>query len=209
MDIICGNTTASLFFKDRRLRYSWCSEHMAAILGLDSPHQIVGKVDSDLIWKKHAKFYRERDKAVIDRQQQLCLLQPQIRQQPDSTETLNVIVNITKNPMYDRSGSIVGIVGFFTEPIDSDLTKDLFYFDDQGRLSLGSFYGHSTLSKREHELLKCCLKGLKPQSIQAIMGIKKSSYDSIVHRIKHKMGCKTIGDVIYSSIKSGLAQVII
>jgi len=208
MDVICDNATASLFFKDRHLRYSWCSESMADILGLDSPHQIVGKTDSDLIWKKHAEFYRERDKAVINRQQQLCFLQPQIRKHPNSIEPLDVIVYTTKNPLYDRDGNTAGIVGFYTEPVDNDFTKDLFYVDNQGRLSLGSYYGHSILSKREHELLKWCLKGLKPKDIQAIMGIKKSSYDSIIHRIKHKMGCKTIGDVIYSSIKSGLAQVI-
>ncbi|MES2998849.1 MAG: PAS domain-containing protein [Pseudomonadota bacterium] len=60
------------FEKDRGLTYTGCNESTAEYAGLDSPQQIQGKTDYELIWKESsAESFRKADKEAISGKPQI------------------------------------------------------------------------------------------------------------------------------------------
>lgn len=201
MDDKPDNVAPKICTKDKQSRFTWCSESMAELLSLESPSQIIGKTDADLIWHRQAPIYWAGDAEVLKGQHVSGLIEPQ--DQPDGL----VKIIVSKSPVYNKCGEISGVMCFYTE-MDKDYElASQFKCHKNGKLSLGAFYGHSTLSIREHQVLKLILHGLKPRGIQQQLNIQKGTYDTLVYRIKQKMGCQTVGDIVYSAIKSGLTHV--
>lgn len=192
-----------MFTKDKRLRFTWCNEEMAELLNLDSPVQIVGKDDFDFTWSQQADLYRKRDALVLSGGRQNNLLEPQRRDRG----VVQVMAN--KHPVLDRCGNVTRIMCFFSDIDTSICSPQSFSVLENGKLALGACYANSVLSRREYQVVKFIFKGIKPKEIQEKLNIKKSTYDSVVGRIKIKMGCKTVGDVIYSAIKTQLISVVL
>lgn len=194
------NQVQNLFLcqKDRNGKYTWCSENMAEVLGLDSPKQIRGKSDYDLIWKEQADLYITRDQHIFKGYHQNNKLEPQ-RQQDGMASIL-----VTKNPIYNKQHEIVGIVGFFTDVTDKYSKISNVRLLQNGKLALGDYFSRAILSRQEHAILKHILMGHNPAKIQSEMKISRGAYNSVYDRIKTKMSCETKGDIIMAAIKSGL-----
>ncbi|BBB15134.1 PAS domain S-box [Candidatus Rickettsiella viridis] len=95
------------FAKDLNLRYiaSECSDSTAMYAGVDSPKQLQGKSDYDLIWAPSAESFILTDRQALSNQ-------PQINHK----ETVLVQNGfhdflITKVKMYNRKEEVIGIVG--------------------------------------------------------------------------------------------------
>lgn len=207
MTLTLDELGTGLFAKDKNSIYTWCNEKTAEVLGLDSPSQVVGKKDHDLIWHKHATLYLAGDAIILKGHHQNNVHEPQTRLDHPTLHEAHTMT--TKSPVYDKTGNICGILGFFTDPIVSEPIRNNFELSDNGSLCLGHYYNHSTLSKRECDILMLVLKGTKPHISQQTLGITKSTYDSLIGNIKRKMGCTTTGDIIYSSIQSGLTRALL
>ena len=103
-----------IFWKDRDGRYLGCNRLFANDAGLDSIKEIIGKLDSDLIWAEQAERYRADDLEVIDSGQPKSYYEePQKR--PGDTE---IWVETSKMPLFDENGDIVGILGTYSDITD-------------------------------------------------------------------------------------------
>ena len=79
-----------VFCKDKYSRFIYCNEKFAEVANLDSPQQIVGKSDKQLIWRQTASEYQKDDNVV-----------------------LNGISN--KPPLSNIHSKIVGIIGMYID----------------------------------------------------------------------------------------------
>ena len=100
-----------IFWKDRSYRFLGCNLALARDAQLDSPAQIVGKLDAELPWRDHAQIYRADDIAVIE----------EGRSKRDYEEPLvgvrgeRMWLRTTKVPLRDAHGEIVGLAGYFED----------------------------------------------------------------------------------------------
>ncbi len=191
--------------KNGKLKYVWCCERTAEFLDLDSPAQIIGKTDLDLpSWAKHSDLFEARDAVILRGSHQNNLLEPQ-----DREDGIKMSL-VSKNPIYTRNGSIDGVFCTFAPVSDpSRFHRHTAHILKGGKLCLGTAYNNAILSPREHQILLLILQGTKPAVTQKNLQISRSTYDSTVKNIKHKMSCDTIGDIIYSAIQTQLISVIL
>ena len=100
-----------IFWKNADLIYLGCSYNFSQLVGLEESDRILGKTDADLPWRD-AKGYPINelaywdddvlnDEMVISRHLAL----------PLSFGTK--IISLTKLPLLDEEGKIIGLVGFF------------------------------------------------------------------------------------------------
>ena len=114
------------------------------------------------------------------------------------------MIAITKAPVLGKNSEAVGITGFFTNIEAQPQELSEFEIHDNGKISLGCFFGYSTLSIKEFLILKEIINGRCVENTLTRLGIKKTTYGTFMERLKAKMGCESKGDIIASSIQSGL-----
>ncbi|HVG38405.1 MAG TPA: PAS domain S-box protein [Pyrinomonadaceae bacterium] len=97
-----------VFFKDR----DWAIVRVNAAFAADfslTPEELIGKTDFDLFPPEHARKYRADDLRVMD------------TGRPVSSEEVNVsdgvrrIVEVTKTPVFNAAGEIIGVMGIFND----------------------------------------------------------------------------------------------
>lgn len=102
-----------VFWKDTQSRYGGCSAPFAALVGLASPEEIIGKTDYDLPWQvqgDNASFFRQGDQAALNHQP--------IVQQEETLALLGcepLVVSVTKVPLTNSQGKLLGILGLATD----------------------------------------------------------------------------------------------
>ncbi len=100
-----------VFWKDKELNYLGCNLCFAEDAGLDSPEEIVGKNDFDLVWANEAPLYRVDDSSVMERgEAKLYYEEPQTTKEGDL-----VWLETSKIPLRDLNGNIYGILGTYRE----------------------------------------------------------------------------------------------
>jgi len=100
-----------IFWKDRSYRFLGCNLALARDALLDSPEQIVGKLDAELPWRDHAQIYRADDIAVIEEGRvKRDYEEPLVREGGE-----RMWLRTTKVPLRDEHGTIVGIAGYFED----------------------------------------------------------------------------------------------
>jgi PAS domain S-box-containing protein len=108
------------FWKDRDLRIQGCNKIFAAVAGLDSHLDMIGKTDFDMPWRDRAEEYRADDKSVmdsgvarIDQEERLV--------NSDGAESW---VLTSKVPVLNQQGEVVAVLGMF-EDITERKKRDL------------------------------------------------------------------------------------
>ncbi len=97
-----------IFIKDRESVYLYCSENYARDLGM-RPEEIVGKTDFDLHPHELAERYREFDRRIISEGVSSSAEMPYAMAGKLSWS------HVTKAPLRDESGAIVGVIGLFDD----------------------------------------------------------------------------------------------
>jgi two-component system, sensor histidine kinase and response regulator len=101
------NIPDRIYFKDVASRFIRCSRSMATRLGLSDPKDVVGKTDFDFHAPEVAQeYYQEEQRIVLTGQPLINKLQHTV--DPDGRESWSAV---TKVPVYNRHGTITGIVG--------------------------------------------------------------------------------------------------
>ena len=103
---IISNIPVRIFWKDRSLRYLGCNELFARDAHLSDPSQIIGKKDTELIWKKDAAIYNQDDRDVILNNKTITN-----RIEPQGKNWL--LTN--KAPLKDASGELIGVIGSYID----------------------------------------------------------------------------------------------
>ena len=108
------NTPDRIYFKDVASRFIRCSRSLARRLGLTDPKEVIGKTDFDFHPPAAAQeYYEEEQRIVLTGQPLVNKLQRAIDEEGQETWS-----SVTKVPIYNRHGTITGLVG-----ISHDITK--------------------------------------------------------------------------------------
>lgn len=97
-----------VFWKDRESRYLGCNQAFANAAGLNSPQEIIGKNDHQLIWSDQADHFIEDDQFVMNNNlPKLNIVEEQT--QPDGIHW----VETNKIPIKNKHGEVIGVLGSF------------------------------------------------------------------------------------------------
>ncbi|NPV68943.1 MAG: PAS domain S-box protein [Anaerolineae bacterium] len=111
LQLILDSIPTRVFWKDRNLRYLGCNIAFARDAGLESPAQIVGKTDADMIWREQAEVYTRDDQHVIETGEPLFgIEEPQSR-----ADGAIGWLTTNKVPLRDPDGTIVGVLGTYED----------------------------------------------------------------------------------------------
>jgi PAS domain S-box-containing protein len=111
MQTVIDNIPRAVFWKDKELRFQGCNKIFAAVAGLKSHHDLVGKTDYDMPWKEHGDAYREDDAAVMNsRKARLDLEERNV-----NSEGVESWVLTSKVPVMNKHGEVVAVLGMFED----------------------------------------------------------------------------------------------
>ncbi|MBI4766947.1 MAG: PAS domain-containing protein [Deltaproteobacteria bacterium] len=133
------NIPLRLFFKNKDLSYSYCSQSYANDLK-KQPEEIIGRTDHDFFPSDLAEKFLRDDKKVLEAGE-LENIENQYL-----VGGQEVIVHMVKSPVRDEKGSIVGLIGLFW-----DITEEKHREEEAMRVRA---HLESLLSKRTDELEK-------------------------------------------------------
>ncbi len=110
LHLILDNIPQEVFWKDANLVFLGCNQNWAKAAGLDSPEAVVGKTDYDLVLNREmANFFRAEDRRIMETDQ------PELHivasKQKPSADGHTIWLDISKIPIHDTDGKVIGIVG--------------------------------------------------------------------------------------------------
>ncbi|MBW4631080.1 MAG: PAS domain S-box protein [Iphinoe sp. HA4291-MV1] len=122
LQLIMDNIPQSIFWKDKACVYLGCNRIFAKMVGLESPENVVGKTDYDLaVHKQEADFYHESDLRVMQTDTpEYRLIVPHL--QKDGKQ---VWLEISKIPLHDHEGNVMGVLGTFEDITERKLAEEL------------------------------------------------------------------------------------
>jgi PAS domain S-box-containing protein len=99
-----------VFWKDMAGKYLGANQAFAQDAMLQTPTQLLGKTDYDMVWEGDAEAYRAADAAVIASEQ------PKLRFEESQTTPSGTIWLLTsKVPLRNSNGDILGILGTYDD----------------------------------------------------------------------------------------------
>ncbi len=111
---LMDNIPDTIYFKDKKSRFTRVNKAQARVLGIQNPKSAVGKMDSDFFDEKHACAAYADEKKIIQKKQPLV----------DKIEKLRMSdgqyhwVTATKVPIINKKNQVIGLVG-----ISRDITE--------------------------------------------------------------------------------------
>lgn len=111
LNSLLGTVPEAIYFKDARGRFIRVNRAMAARLGLSETQAAVGKTAFELLGQQDALPEHEQDQAVM-RSGQAQNYRLEKRAAQDGSEHWDLV---TRLPLEDRSGQIVGIIGIYRD----------------------------------------------------------------------------------------------
>jgi two-component system cell cycle sensor histidine kinase/response regulator CckA len=100
-----------VFWKNRDLIYTGCNRAFALDAGLGAPDEIAGKSDFDLPWTAEAEAWRRADRAVLEGGTSADTTAHSVT----LTGNRPALVRITRKPLLDHDGAVVGVVGTYDD----------------------------------------------------------------------------------------------
>ena len=131
LQAVMATQTDYVYVKDRNLRFVCCSRAVARLVGLGNEAQLVGKTDHDVFDKELADQYVLDDRRVVEKGESVL---NKLEIVPSSDGKTHY-VNVSKYPLCDSRGGVVGLYG-----ISRDVTQAL-ETDTQLRLLTNSIPG--------------------------------------------------------------------
>jgi PAS domain S-box-containing protein len=117
---VINSVPLRIFWKGLNLHYLGCNEMFASDAGLDSPAQIVGKSDYDMVWRGFADAYRSDDQQVIQSDTAKMGIIERLLLQDGKT----IWLSTSKVPLRGLNGSIIGVLGCYADITTLHDTKE-------------------------------------------------------------------------------------
>ena len=107
LELIIDTVPQGIFWQDRDLRYLGCNEYFAELAGFSDPEDLIGKSDHELWWAKEAHRFTRQDQPLLAGESSHFKLEVPFIDRLGVHRWLDV----TKVPMFDDEGSVIGILG--------------------------------------------------------------------------------------------------
>jgi DNA-binding CsgD family transcriptional regulator len=170
-----------IFWKDLDLKYQGCNASLAAIAGLPSEREILGKSDFDLPWAdRYANLYRDGDQEILDGKEMFHAVEPLLQ-----ADGRLVKITINKKTLYNRKKQKIGIVGSFVEVQDLTCISKR---DDQ-KINV-------PLTQKQLDILCYLAKGFTAKLIAARLNISRRTVEAHIIILKQKFKIRFRTDLI-------------
>lgn len=112
LQMVMENIPQYIFWKDNDLNYLGCNNNYAKLLGIDLPENIINKNDSELLWDELQINYNHKREIEVTK-----LKKPELNISEYWTlrDGKRIWVQISRIPLYDSDGNVVGILGTFED----------------------------------------------------------------------------------------------
>jgi DNA-binding CsgD family transcriptional regulator len=185
-------------------KYLFVSENFAEVAGFDSPAQMIGLSDLNMIWKDLAEEYRQADiqafkgKVLMDIPEVI-----RFAQAPDKIRCLMV----TKSPLRDNQNNIIGVIGSSLDVTDHHILPKPGNFDMAGKKFLfsGELAG-LVLSKKQIIMLNYIVRGYSAADIAQLLNRSKRTVEGHIEHLKNKLQCNSKAEIIRWAVTSGLTH---
>lgn len=118
---IVDTVPAGIFWKDKKLHYLGCNPIFARDAGVQSPQEIIGKVDYDLSWtKEQADLYRDDDRQVIDSGIPKLYYEEPLNTADGKTLWLQT----SKVPLRNTHHEVIGVLGIYQDITEQKQSND-------------------------------------------------------------------------------------
>jgi hypothetical protein len=200
------HTPAGLYVweKDKNFRYVSANDNYARAAGFDSAEAMIGKTDDDTAWRKLADYFRSGDQAVMESRNPHRIHVAEVELMVDRVAE----VLVTESRIVSGSGSCLGVTGFFIEaagmPTRLPSALDLLGLGEGASVDLGPEFGDMHLSGAEGAVLKGLLCDMQVPTIAERLRLEIKEVDSVIRSLLNKFGVQSIGDLVVTSIRSGL-----
>lgn len=191
------NLTLYSWIKNRHLKFVYCCENTAEAAAEQSPMSMRGKADTQLIWQNRAKEYlfgEEKALQGITTKHHIFL----------KTSGGEKKILVTKGPLLNKSGRIIGTIGSSIDLSSVFLSEKLGTFDEAGRLHLKNRDLNVVLSKAEVLVLRGILQGKSATGIAEKLSRSVRTIEGHIHHLRLKLQCETKGDILYRAFEIGL-----
>jgi PAS domain S-box-containing protein len=111
LENIIQNAPVRVFWKDRKSRYLGCNALFARDAGCESPDELIGKADFDLVWREQAKLYRADDALVMDS----CTAKIGYEEPQTTPDGKTICLYTSKVPLCDGGGNVFGVLGIYED----------------------------------------------------------------------------------------------
>ena len=140
----------SILRKDREGRFTFCNRNFSRELHL-TPEQVQGKNDFDFFPRELASKYREDDARVIEAGQPFEAVEEHI-----TPSGHTIYVQVTKTPLYDTSGRVIGIQGIFGDVTERKRAEELLQTQNQllQEMAESERQAHEDLKKFQSHLVQ-------------------------------------------------------
>jgi|GEM_PF-6390069 len=118
--LVLDHMPAGVFWKDRNSRYLGCNRVCARDAGLETPDEIIGKTDENLVWKEQAGHYLFDDRAVMES----GMAKPDFEEMITTREGKKVWVQTSKIPLRDANGVVCGVMGVYWDITERKLFEE-------------------------------------------------------------------------------------
>jgi PAS domain S-box-containing protein len=107
LQALMDNFPHTIYFKDKKGRFTRINEAQAKMLGVDNPDEAIGKTDYDYFTPQHAEEAYKDEQRILVTGEQLIGKTEKIR----NAQGDYIWVSATKIPIRDNQGNITGLVG--------------------------------------------------------------------------------------------------
>lgn len=117
---LMDNIPDLIYFKDKNSKYLRINKALAALLGLESPEEAIGKTDFDFFPKEQAEISFVGEQKIF--REGLPLINHTEKFTPQSREAIRM--SVTKIPVRDGKGEISGLIGVSRDITIMELTRE-------------------------------------------------------------------------------------
>lgn len=184
--------------KNKNLKYTYCNENFAQLIGLDSPNQIVDKSDDDFFDEHFIKLYHSGDYHVLDGGVYLNMLEIN----PKVSSAMSVLVSkcLTQNTSGIINGLIISFMRWELAAIGLNVNK-LKYEATHKRYEFHIGQHLEYFTEREYQVFKRILMGSTAKQIAQSLNLSFRTVEEYIVKIKNKLQCHSKHHIVEAAMR--------
>lgn len=185
-------------------QYLFVCENIAEVAGFDSPAQVIGLQDSDLVWRDQSEEYRQQDFQVSNGR--VLTNHPHMIRFAQEPNKIRRVLGM-KTALRNKENQIIGIIGSTIDVTEHYILQSPGYFDATGKKFIfnGPLSG-LTFSKKQMTLLQYLTMGYSAAEIANLVNRSKRTIEGHIEHLKYKLQCTSKSEIIRWAVTSGLSH---